>query len=179
MPPAKRRPKPKPIPRLSTVRAPSVSADLDTGTIKLQGKGISAKVEAAVTNLQLESRIDGSGTLTLVVYDDAKTLLRSQLLSNMVTMDFDGVNWTMVKMAAGESDVTLTFEETAVSLLRLYKNGKKADRNSTTRAQFVRSMITEVKEARIPYRIPEVNTKQKVAAGATPMSRLSLWRQSP
>ena len=179
MPPAKRRSHPKLPKRLSTVRRPSVIADLDPGTIKLQGKGVSAKVQAAVTNLQLESRIDGSGTLTLVVYDNAKTLLRSQLLTNLVTMDFDGVNWTMVKLAAGESDVTLTFEETAVSLLRLYKKGKKADRTTTTRAQFVRSMITEVKEARIPYRIPEVNTKQKVAAGATPMTRMSLWRQSP
>lgn len=159
------------ITTLSMVKRPSVAADLDPGVIKLQGVGISAKIQAAVTNLQVESRIDGSGTLTLQVYDYSKALLRSQLLTGAVTLDFDGVNWTMVKIAAGENQVTLTFEETAVSLLRLYKSAKKADRTSTTRAQFVRSMITEVKENKIPYRIPEVNTRQAVEPVSKP-SRL-------
>ena len=143
-------------------------ADLDAGTIKLQGKGVSAKVQGSSHNLQLESRIDGAGSLTLVVYDNTKTLLRSQLLTNAVTLDFDGVNWTMVKLGAGDDSVTLTFEETAATLLRGYTNGKKADRTTTTRAQFVRSLITEVKEAKIPYRIPEVNKKQKVAPASSP-----------
>lgn len=173
--PAKRKPKAPPIRRLSSVKTPSVVADLDVGTIKLQGKGVSAKVQGAVTNLQLESRLDGSGTLTLVVYDGSKAFLRSQLLTNAVTMDFDGVNWTMVKIAAGDRDVTLTFEETGASLLRKYTKPKKADRATTTRAQFVRSLITEVKEAKIPYRIPEVNKKQKVAPATT--SGRTLWRR--
>lgn len=164
----KTKPKGPPIPGLSSVKRPSVAADLDSGTIKLQGKGISARVQAAVINFQLESRIDGSGTLTLQVYDYSKALLRSQLLTGAVTMDFDGVNWTMVKLAAGDNDVTLTFEETAVSTLRLYDTPKKADRTATTRAQFVRSMITEVKEYKIPYRIPEVNKRQAVAPTSSP-----------
>lgn len=175
-PKPKSKPKGPPIRALSSVKRPSVAADLDPGVIKLQGKGISARVQAAVTNLQLESRIDGAGTLTLQVYDYSKALLRSQLLSGAVTIDFDGVNWTMVKVAASETNVTLTFEETAVSLLRLYTDPKKADRTSTTRAQFVRSMITEVKENKIPYRIPEVNKRQAVAPAAAPPSHLSKWR---
>ena len=35
---------------------------------------------------------------------------------------------------------------------------------TTTRAQFVRSMVREVTQARIPFACPEVNRRQAIAA---------------
>ena len=69
----------------------------------------------------------------------------------------------MVKVSKSDTALTLTFEETAVSLLRLYSSPRKSDRATTTRAQFVRSLVQEVKEARIPFACPEVNKRQAVA----------------
>jgi hypothetical protein len=59
--------------------------------------------------------------------------------------------------------MTLTFEETAVYWLRQYDNRKKAERDTTTRAQFIRSMVREVSQVRIPFECPEVNVRQPIA----------------
>jgi hypothetical protein len=152
----------KPPPRLSTVRPPQ--DDVDPGNVKLQGDDISARLAAAITDMQVEQTIEGASTLSITVADDSGALLRSQLLAGAVTVTFDGLAWQLVKTSKGDRSMTLVFEERAVSLLRLYSKPKKADRATTTRAQFVRSLITEVTQARIPYEIPEVNVKQPIAA---------------
>jgi hypothetical protein len=153
---------------------PSASADLDPGNLRLNGKGVSARLANAITSMTKESRIDGSGTLTIVVYDYSHAFLRSQLLQGAVHCTFDGIDWTLAGLSVADNGaVTMTFEETSVSLLRMYTDPKKADRAVTTRAQFVRSMITEVTQATIPYRIPEVNVRQPIALPAqTQMANL-------
>lgn len=161
-PPAKRAPVKVRVPQLSTVRPPS--ADLDLSNIRLQGQTLSPDLSKAIIDGQQEQRVDGSSTLTLTIYDPWRVFLRSALMSGRVTLSFDRLSYTLVKTATTDNGVTLTFEETAVNLLRGYTTAKKADRANTTRAQFVRSMITEVKEARIPYQIPEVNQRQPVTA---------------
>jgi hypothetical protein len=150
-------------PTLGVARVPA--ADLDLGTLKLQGKG-TVGLAQAVTDATLEQRIDGASTLTLTAYDYSRALLRSNLMSGQVTLTFDNVDFTLVKVATSANALTLTFEETAANLLRQYSKAKKADRATNTRAQFIRSLITEVKEKRIPYTIPEVNAKQPVAPPA-------------
>ena len=152
---------------IGALKRPTAAADLDPGNIRLQGQKISAKLSQAITAMTIESRIDGSSTLTITVYDYAKAFLRSQLMAGNVTLMFDGLYYTLVKTATTTTGVTLTFEETLVSLLRLYDTPKKADRATTTRAQFVRSLCTEVQEATIPYRIPEVNVREPIAPSTT------------
>lgn len=146
---------------LSTVRPPA--ADLDVSNLTLQGKGLSAKLKQAITDGSIEQTNQGASTLTLTVADWAGGLLRSAVLAGGVTLTFDGLSFTMVKLSKSDTALTLTFEETAVSLLRLYSSPRKANRDASTRAQFVRSLVTEVTEARIPFMCPEVNKRQAVA----------------
>ena len=141
---------------------PTRQADLDPGNLRIQGKEVSARLAQAITDMQIESRIDGSGTLSITVYDYSHAFLRSQLLTGRVWVNFDGIEWTLVKLSKGGQNLTLTFEESAVSYLRQYDEPRKADRDSMTRAQFARSLITEVREMQIPHRIPEVNERQVV-----------------
>ena len=150
------------VPQLSTVRRPA--ADLDVSNLTLQGKALSAKLKQAVTDGSIEQTIQGASTLTLTVADWAHGLLRSQLLTGAVTLTFDGLNFTMVKISNQDTSITLTFEETAVNLLRQYSKPRKANRANTTRAQFVRSLVQEVTQARIPFQCPEINKKQPVAS---------------
>jgi hypothetical protein len=146
---------------LATARPPA--ADLDVANLTLQGKGVSAKLKQAITDGSIEQTIQGASTLTLTVADWAGGLLRSALLAGGVTLTFDGLSFTMVKISKSDTALTLTFEETAANLLRQYSSPKKADRATTTRAQFVRSLVQEVTQARIPFRCPEVNKRQAVA----------------
>lgn len=154
------------VPVLSTVRPPQ--ADLDAGSIVLSGpklKGsrqITQQIRQAITGITLDQTMEGASTLTVTVTDWSMALMRSQLLTGAVTVNFDAIDYTLTKVARADTIMTLTFEETAVSLLRLYSKAKKADRATTTRAQFVRSMVQEVTQARIPFQCPEVNTKQNV-----------------
>lgn len=152
----------KPPPRLGVVRPPRV--DVDPGNLKLQGKDLSVALSRAITDMQVEQTMEGASTLTMTVADDSGAFMRSQLLTGQVRVTFDHLEFVLVKTARGERTMTLTFEERAVNLLRQYRKPRKANRATVTRAQFVRSLITEVTQARIPYAIPEVNVRQPVAA---------------
>ena len=151
---------------LSTVRPPRTDFDVAKITLsgpKQKGKPLSAQVRGSITDASLEQTIEGASTLTLVIFDWAEGLLHSQLIKGAVTVKFDNLDFTLTKIARQDEKMTLTFEETAVNLLRQYKSAKKADRANTTRAQFIRSMVREVKEAHIPFHCPEVNVKQPIA----------------
>jgi hypothetical protein len=147
--------------RLGTLRAPQ--ADLDPGSLILQGKPIPTQIAQAVTAMSLEQSTAGASVLAITVADYTGALIRSQLLRGKVTVTWDGVPFTLVKIEKGDRSVALTFEESAVSVLRLYNKPRKALRAKVTRAQFVRSLITEPTQARIPYRIPEINVRQPIA----------------
>ena len=154
------------VPQLSTVRRPA--ADLDVANLRLQGGRLSAKLTQAITGGSLEQPMDGASTLTVTVTDWSRGLLRSQLLTGRVTMSFDAISYTLVKISESTDwQLTLTFEETAVNWLRQYSKPRKANRANTTRAQFVRSMVQEVREVRIPFQCPEINARQPIAKASS------------
>jgi hypothetical protein len=164
------------VPTLSVVRPPR--ADLDPSKLTLTGKQgkkkLSLQIQQAVSDATIEQTIDGATTLTLTVFDPEKGLLRSQLLAGAITMNFDGENFTLTKINRQGDTTQLTLEDTAVNLLRQYSKSKKANRSNTTRAQFVRSLVKEVKEATIPFMCPEVNVKQPIGKPAKSRVRV-LW----
>jgi hypothetical protein len=153
------------VPVLSPVRPPRV--DLDVANLILKGpkqagKQLSTVITRAITTGQIENTIEGASTLTLSVTDWAGALMRSQMLKGEVQLEFDGETFVLTKVARQSTVMTLTFEDRAVNLLRSYTKAKKADRASTTRAQFIRSMVQEVKEAVIPFQCPELNVKEPI-----------------
>ena len=153
---------------LSPARPPK--ADLDIGKLVLTGPKagsntaiLSAEIQKLVTGSTIETTIEGASTLTLTVTDWSRKLIKSPLLTGPVQLTFDGEDWTLTKVAKQGTILTLTFEDTAVHLLRQYRKPKKADRAHTTRAQFIRSMVQEVTEVTIPFACPEINDKQSIA----------------
>jgi len=146
--------------RLGVVRP--AAPDLDPGSLILQGGPIPVQLARAVTAMVFTQTMQGASTLEITVADYTGDFIRSQLLKGGLTLTWDGVQYTLVKTAKGDRNVQLTFEESAVNLLRGYTKPKKAARALVTRAQFVRGLITEVKQARLPYSIPEVNVRQPV-----------------
>ena len=147
---------PKP---LGTVRPPA--RDLDIDSINLQGdRSMVARLKRSVTSVELDMTIEGASTLTIVVADPSRRLLQSQLTRTKSVCIVDNVSYTLVKVARDEDDLTLTFEETAINILRRYSKPRKANRKNTTRAQFIQSLVREPTEAVIPFRCPELDEKQ-------------------
>ena len=126
-------------------------------------KRLTVNLKSLITEATHEQTIEGASTLTIVVRDADRGLLRSSLVKTRSMMWLDGIWYSLVKVSRQGNAVTLLFEETAVSLLRRYQRPKKANRANTTRAQFVRSLVREVRESNIPFRIPEVNERQPIA----------------
>jgi hypothetical protein len=149
--------------QLGTLRAPA--ANLDPGSLILQGGPIPVQLARAVTSMVLHQTMQGASTLEITVADYTGDFKRSPLMKGGLTVNWDGIDYTLVKTTASDRAVLLTFEESAVNLLRKYTKPKKAPRSAMTRAQFVRGLITEVKESRIPYAIPEVNVRQAIEGG--------------
>lgn len=159
----------KPGPPLGVVRPPRTDFDVNKLTLsgpKSKGKRLTAQITQAITDGSLEQTMDGASTLILTVADWAEGLLHSQLILGAVTVNMDNLDFTLSKIARQDDKMTLTFEETGVSLLRQNKSPKKANRATVTRAQFARSLVQEVTEYTIPFVCPEVNTKQPIAAPA-------------
>jgi hypothetical protein len=149
---------------LGTFRPPA--RDLDLGQLRLMGggRGQVADLKRAISSGELQQTIEGASTLTLKVRDYTRALLNSALLQNEAHLTLDNIEYSLAKVSHDGDELGLIFEETAVNLLRKYDLPRKASRDATTRAQFIRGLVREVRERLIPFNCPEVNERQPVAA---------------
>jgi hypothetical protein len=167
------------VPTLATVRPPR--SDLDVSNLVLTGpkvkghKQLATHIQQAITGGTLETTIEGASTLTLTVTDASEGMLKSQLITGAVQLTFDNADYVLTKWARQDTIMTLTFEDRAVNVLRGYSKPKKADRANTTRAQFVRSMVQECTNPRVPFHCPEVNIKQPIAEPKALRARTKRW----
>lgn len=148
---------------LGTVRAPA--RDLDLANIRIRGaRGVVADIKRSTESAELLQTIEGASTLTFKIRDYSRNLLRSSVPQVASTVVLDNVEYTLVKVSHDENEITLVFEETAVNLLRQdrYSKPKKANRSNTTRAQFIRGMVAEVRERAISFNCPEEGERQKI-----------------
>lgn len=137
---------------------------LDLGDLIVRGdKKVSVNLTRSTTEATHEQSIEGAGTLTVVVHDPKRGLLRSNIVKRKSPLVLDKVEYRLVRVARQGDQVTLVFEETAVNILRDYDSPKKANRDNTTRAQFVESLVREPKDYRIPFWCPERNVRQPIA----------------
>ena len=151
--------KAKPLPSTGTVRPPA--KDLDVADLDLRGdSGQVAHLKRATTEVTLTMTLDGASTLEMKVRDPHRTLLHSALVRTHSQLVLDGVEYTLVKVARDGNELTLTFEETAINVLRQYSKPRKANRKNTTRAQFIKGLVDEPTRVSIPFRCPELDERQ-------------------
>ena len=147
---------------LGTFRPPA--RDLDVEHLWIYGdRNVNANVKRLTSSAELQTTIEGASTLTLKVRDYSRTLLRSNLSQTRSRIVLDNIEYTLAKVSHNENEITLIFEETAVNLLRRYDQPRKANRENTTRAQFIRALVMEVRERKIPFNCPELNERQPIA----------------
>ena len=144
--------------------------DLDKLNVYLRSQ-VLFDTTSRVLDIQVNRTIDGASTVDLTCDDYDRSLLRSGALNTRLDIEIDGLWFRLVKVSrsAGEDQLTLTFEQREIALLRTYPrpgvkhNGLKwASRDKTTRAEFILNLIREVREFKIPVVIPELHKVQDI-----------------
>ena len=143
--------------------------------IRLNDADLTVGLTSRITSLELDQTMDGASTLTLVIYDPHRKLLNSPLAATKSTVTFDAVYYTLVGVEIQDADLSLTFEETAVNVLRQQSGPVKANRYNTTRAQFIHSLVLQPKEYTIPFYAPELNVKQPISGGEVDVFKEAAW----
>jgi hypothetical protein len=128
--------------------------------------GVKVSLNAATTQVVHEATLEGASTVTITVRDPTRGLLRSNIVKTKSTLTLDRVQFRLVKVARRGGELTLTFEETAVNVLREHDDPKKANRDTMTRAQFVQSLVSEPRDFQIPFMCPELKVQQPIAPPA-------------
>ena len=117
-----------------------------------------------ITDASISRSIDASTTLTVTINDYDRAVLNSGYLYNKLDVQVDGLWFRLTGVDKSGDELTLTFEDREIAILRTYNKWKIASRQNVTRAQFVLNMIREVREFNIPVVIPQLHTVQPLQA---------------
>jgi hypothetical protein len=118
-----------------------------------------------------EDTMEGASQVTLTANDPDGGIVRllgtdAQRLSDGVRIDLDGIVYVLTAVqAAGDLSLTLVFEDEVAWRLRRYSRYLSADRASTTRAEFILSLVDEASRSpSLPMRafIPELTDRQPI-----------------
>ena len=127
-------------------------------------------IKGAIEDIEVERTIEGASVITVTLIDRDRKLLRSGVLGHHLDTEIDGLFFTLVSVSKQGDELTLTFEDREVYLLRTYnkpiKQSQSTSRTKVTRAQFVLRLIKEVKEEKIKYVIPELAKVQPIGSSA-------------
>lgn len=136
--------------------------------IRLYGQAMDARLGDAITAAEAAMSIEGASTITLRARDPDRLLLRENRFANQKFDLRAGDDWfRLVGVSKQGDDLTLTFEDREVAWLRGYSTPRKAYRDQMTRAEFVVSLIDEVREGTIRVYCPELHEIQPVASAGT------------
>lgn len=162
----------------------ALAHDVDVGALLLRAadaklsKG-TTRVDQRVTDGTLERTLDGASTLTLVLDDTDRALIRSGLFDKQIDLQFDSEWWRLVKVSKSVDTLTLTFEDRIVAYLRQNTKPRKAARSKMTRAEFALSIVREVKQSGgIEFVCPDLHTQQKIAIASSTGQVTSAQRKS-
>ena len=133
----------------------------------LDGYAVDLSVANAFTDGSIERTIEGASNLTLNFHDPSGDLLKSKMLQRHLTkrmpqIVLDDLRFHLMSVEKQNDDLVLTFEDRQVALLRRYKTARKSYRDKVTRAEWVLSLVREVKEERIRVKIPELHKRQPI-----------------
>lgn len=150
-------------------------ADLSIEDLYFDGMAVDAQVAEAIVGWEAVRTITGPPTLKIDVHDPDRTLLTEVLpVSDATIIALADRTFTLAQVSKGTGSPTigLTCEAEAAAWLKRYTKFRKVRRGTMTRAQFIYSMLKEVREGTIRAYIPDLRERQPVArAKASPGKR--------
>lgn len=168
-----KKPQKRPSPEKLSNKPQDPITRLDLRNISKRANRKGFNLAGSLKDATLERSLEGASTLTLSVHDPDYVLINSGIFDvdrnrrlDPLEIKLDGLTWRLVKVnpqwGATGNEVELTFEPRVVNVLR-YKTGfRSASRAKLTRAQFIESLVKEVKAYTIPFVCAEKNIKQPI-----------------
>lgn len=130
-------------------RADDEQIDVSIRKLKLVGElhqaGIDVDVTQVITDGKLEDSMSGAPQFTLNILDRDYAALQSGVFGQKVDIELDAVPFRLVEVSVTDVEMLeLLFEHKLVNLLREHRSPLKANRGTTTRAQFVERLLREI-----------------------------------
>ena len=130
-------------------------SQLEIGRLVLLDQPRGVDLKSALTDIQLSMTIEGANTLTITVNDYKRNLMNSDFSKTATRLKFDNLAYRLTKVDKGGDNLTLTFEEEAVFVLRQMTNPDESKpfkrlRKRVTRAEFVRMLVREPDKPKKP-----------------------------
>lgn len=127
-----------------TITAPDPVKDLGLDQITLRGPAGKAKLLAAITEPpSLTRTIDGASSLTIVVSDYTRDLLRSGMFDARSWAVVDGMHFELISISKSGNRTTLTFEDAVVAELRRQTDKLSIPAGSASRGEIARRLAKE------------------------------------
>lgn len=148
----------------TTPLAASEILDVNVEKLTLQSskKGLATEIEKVLQDAKLVEPMQGAMALNLDLLDDDFNALNSGVFGTRVTAKVDRVTFRLTEVSITEDTaLSAVTEHALIAEMREHSKPKKASRHSMTRAEFVLSMLKELKT---PYTFicPELHRKQPV-----------------
>lgn len=137
--------------------------EIDLQEFYLDGKKIDADIAAAVTGGNIEATIEAAATLTLDVVDPERQLLRSGIFNSQPRLSGPGgLHWILVAVGKSDDNLTLTFEDYRVRVLRRLDKPRRVAAGTVIREQFARQLVAVVRHPEIKFSSPNLRSSRTI-----------------
>lgn len=111
--------------------------------LRFDGERLRAEVADAITGATLKRTIDTAPYVDLTLRDPHRTLLKSGIFDNRLTMQIDRFAFELAAVDKSGSSLGATFESLEVAALRRLNRPRVVAPGTMTRADFIRSLVSE------------------------------------
>lgn len=108
-----------------------------------------ADLIGAVTSLRMTETITGASTIEVGLTDPQRKAIESKALTERSTVVLDRAAFELVKVSKQGPNATATLEDLNVARLRRHKSYRAAAPGTTTRPEFVRTLISEEPDIKV------------------------------
>ncbi len=132
-------------------------------------KGLKVDFAEAITEGHIERSIEGASLISITVHDGTREILRSGMFGTednqklpVIDVKVEGLWFRLASFQKEGDEITLEFEDRIVFFFKYHTETISASRAHTTRAQFIRRMVTGIKAEHLTYFCPELHVKQPI-----------------
>jgi cell wall-associated NlpC family hydrolase len=147
---------------------------LDTLVFFISGKKHQAEqVRDVIVDGSVERTMAGASTVSITLLDADRSIQTSGILTKATDINIDGLYFRLQKVERQGDTLDVIFEDREVALLRLQSAFRKANRATSTRAQFAESLVREQRLEKIRFFSPEEKIVQPIAPDLTQSANAS------
>lgn len=139
-----------------------LSTDIDLSQIAFITRRLpTMRFDQAVVSGEINRTIEGASTVVINVNDHWGLIRKSGRLGKAVDIKLDGLWFRLCKVRKTGDNLQLTFESREIAVLRTYNERRVVGWGKMRRARFCQILVQEVKEFKIPFHCPDLETKKK------------------